>query len=239
MKLYIIPGIPDNTVFQTLTRQEISEIRWHSLADITGDKQGEGKAQKYWSVKPVLGKLNAWIDDYKRSISRSKTPLRNKKGEPQQQQSRATDSYATPPRGGRDNTTNKKTSPSKGKKKNSQVEVDAAGVERNNKDTFGNTDKAKGFSPEEMFKVNEEKFGMTTTYSFDHYTTALPGQGKNSPSGEVLYPERFRQITISDAEVDKSGTPQPGPKPTPTPGNFSFSSGFKLDTMSIMAEMDL
>ena len=70
MRLYIVPGVPKDTVFETQTRKEISKIDWWKLSDLPTLKrekqlqqQGldlpeEGaKASNFYMVAPFLGQL--------------------------------------------------------------------------------------------------------------------------------------------------------------------------------------
>jgi 8-oxo-dGTP pyrophosphatase MutT (NUDIX family) len=212
MKLFIIPGIPEDTIFETLTRQEIKDIKWHLIADLQAKVKDEAKKNKYYSVSPVLGRLISWIRDYKRSLSRSRTPQRG----------------ALP--GGASNTSPATSKREKGDKKGKkggsyslvQQEMDAAGVARDNADTFGDTFKetaAKGFSADEMFKVNAEMFNVHSTYSFDQYTTALPGQKQRTPAETGVHaPERWRPCQVQDAQtklLDTTGAKADGRADSP------------------------
>jgi mRNA-decapping enzyme subunit 2 len=198
MKLFIIPGIPEDTVFETLTRQEIKDIKWHLISDLQAKVKDETKKNKYYSVSPVLGRLTSWIRDYKRSLSRSRTPQRGTVSAAPS----VTASPAAPKR-------------EKGEKKGKkggyclvQQEIDAAGVARDNADTFGYSGAtfketaAKGFSADEMFKVNAEMFNVHSTYSFDQYTTALPGRKERSNEEKGVHaPERWRPCQVQDAQT--------------------------------------
>jgi hypothetical protein len=89
-----------------------------------------------------------------------------------------------------------------------QQEIDAAGVARDNADTFGYSGAtfketaAKGFSADEMFKVNAEMFNVHSTYSFDQYTTALPGRKERSNEEKGVHaPERWRPCQVQDAQT--------------------------------------
>lgn len=197
MTLFIIPGIPEDTAFETLTRQEIKDIKWHLISDLQAKVKDETKKNKYYSVLPVLGRLLSWIRDYKRSLSRSRTPQRSGP----QILTAATSSPAT----------KREKIEKKGKKEKggnyslAQQEVDMAGVARDNAATFGDTFQetaAKGFSADEMFEVNAKLFNIHSTYSFDQYTTALPGK-KDRPSDAkgIHAPERFRQCQVQDAQT--------------------------------------
>ncbi|PVU91445.1 hypothetical protein BB559_004135 [Furculomyces boomerangus] len=79
VRLYYIPGVKESTVFETKTRKEISEIKWHSILDLLkskinssilpeGYKQHTGhKDIKMYLIKPFLLPLYHWIN---KSISR-------------------------------------------------------------------------------------------------------------------------------------------------------------------------
>ncbi|KAJ1477765.1 hypothetical protein T484DRAFT_1749905 [Baffinella frigidus] len=55
MKLYVIAGVDESTPFETQTRGEIAEIRWHSLKDVTAAARPDAASKsKYFGVAPVL-----------------------------------------------------------------------------------------------------------------------------------------------------------------------------------------
>eukprot|EP00842_Homolaphlyctis_polyrhiza_P003023 jgi/Hompol1/3721/HPOL_003336-RA len=71
IRLYIIAGIPETTVFTTQTRKEIGDIRWFDLRSIPGyssaDSDGPQKAitsgtkkQKFFMVTAFAGALRRW-----------------------------------------------------------------------------------------------------------------------------------------------------------------------------------
>ena len=238
MKLFIIPGIPEETCFETLTRQEIKDIKWHLISDLQGKVKDESKKSKYYAVLPVLGRLVAWIRDYKRSLSRSKTPQRST--------SAPTASSPT-----------SKREKSKGKKERgvnyslAEQEVDMAGVARNNTDTFGGV---QGFSADEMFRVNAERFNIHSTYSFDDYTVPIPGKTVTERKG-VHAPERFRECQVQDGQMKvemqeaSSGRDKPAAepkraraKPAKAPREASQDSvllDFRFDRSAIVNAMGL
>ena len=201
MKLFIIPGIPEDTVFETLTRQEIKDIKWHMISDLESKIGDDLKKNKYYSVVPVLGRLLSWIRDYKRSLSRSRTPLRNSLV--------ATTSATNSPMGPKREKGKGKKGDKGGSYSLTQQETDAAGVARDNADTFGTTFQetaSKGFSADEMFRLNAEKFNIHSTYSFDQYTTALPGKKDGATEKGLHAPERFRPCQVKDG-LDKDEDP--------------------------------
>jgi len=192
MKLFIIPGISEETVFETLTRQEIKDIKWHEIADLQVKIKDDSKKNKYYNVTPVLGRLSSWIREYKRSLSRSRTP-------PRVNCAAAALVTASPAAAKREKKVKQGASYSL-----VQQETDAAGVSRDNSTTFGATFKetaAKGFSADEMFRINAELFNIHSTYSFDQYTTALPGQKERGESKIGVHaPERYRACQVQDVQ---------------------------------------
>ncbi|PWN24080.1 DCP2-domain-containing protein [Microstroma glucosiphilum] len=78
MRLYIVPGVRKDTVFETQTRKEISKISWFKLSDLPTWKQsqaggGGGLASanagaKFYLVTPFIGKLKQWIRDNKKRV---------------------------------------------------------------------------------------------------------------------------------------------------------------------------
>ena len=60
-RLFIVPGISEQTHFATQTRKEISKIAWHPIGGLVKE---EGK--KYFFVKPFVQPLLKWIKTRKR-----------------------------------------------------------------------------------------------------------------------------------------------------------------------------
>ncbi|RPA98176.1 DCP2-domain-containing protein [Choiromyces venosus 120613-1] len=70
MRLYIIPGVPEETKFEPRTRKEISKIAWHYLSDLPtfskkknqqNIQQSDVRTGKYYMVAPFLRELRKWI----------------------------------------------------------------------------------------------------------------------------------------------------------------------------------
>ncbi|KNC50783.1 mRNA decapping complex subunit Dcp2 [Thecamonas trahens ATCC 50062] len=72
MRLFVIAGIPMDTVFETMTRKEISEIKWFPVADLP--MYGENKevhgisSKRMFTISAVSNKLRAWIRSNKKRI---------------------------------------------------------------------------------------------------------------------------------------------------------------------------
>ncbi|KAG0342599.1 mRNA-decapping enzyme subunit 2 [Podila horticola] len=94
IRLYIVKGVPEDTVFETQTRKEISKIEWHRLVDLpatkpkpvdrghySGKESGSDRASnanaiknfnRYYMVTPFVQKLKSWIA-MQRKIAKRKT----------------------------------------------------------------------------------------------------------------------------------------------------------------------
>ena len=66
-RLFIVPGISEQTPFATLTRKEISGIAWHPLTMLAKD----GRGAKYFFCKPYLQPLLQWIKNYKKKMGKA------------------------------------------------------------------------------------------------------------------------------------------------------------------------
>lgn len=68
VRLYIITGVKDDTIFAPLTKKEISEISWHRLDDLQpagDDMMSRGvNGLKLYMVAPFLTALKAWISTH-------------------------------------------------------------------------------------------------------------------------------------------------------------------------------
>ncbi|KAJ3070088.1 mRNA-decapping enzyme subunit 2, partial [Rhizoclosmatium hyalinum] len=73
IRLYIIRGVPEQTVFLTQTRKEIGDIRWFPLKDLPGYKNadpsyaGNVSGSKFYMVTAFVASLKKWIHKYKRT----------------------------------------------------------------------------------------------------------------------------------------------------------------------------
>ncbi|KAL7267347.1 mRNA-decapping enzyme subunit 2 [Rhizina undulata] len=69
MRLYLIPGVPEDTKFEPRTKKEISKIKWHHLSELPtyqGKKKNQAnpfevRSGKFYMVAPFLKELRKWI----------------------------------------------------------------------------------------------------------------------------------------------------------------------------------
>ncbi len=63
LRLYIVPGVKENTKFETLTRKEISKIAWFKLSDLPTWKKSKdpppGMGGKFYLISPFIGRFEA------------------------------------------------------------------------------------------------------------------------------------------------------------------------------------
>ncbi|OMJ07090.1 mRNA decapping complex subunit 2 [Smittium culicis] len=74
VRLYYAIGIPESTEFKTKTRKEISEIKWHFIADLIKSKPrnsdnkqqnpGGQKNPKFFMIRPFIQPIINWVNDY-------------------------------------------------------------------------------------------------------------------------------------------------------------------------------
>ncbi|WFD42057.1 5'-(N(7)-methylguanosine 5'-triphospho)-[mRNA] hydrolase [Malassezia psittaci] len=82
VRLYIVPGLSEDTPMETQTRREISRIEWFSLSSLpTGKKPQKPSPEmggKFYLITPFITRLRQWIQANKRTHpqrpSRSHTP---------------------------------------------------------------------------------------------------------------------------------------------------------------------
>lgn len=79
MRLYIVPGVSQDTVFETQTRKEISKIDWFKMSDLPTWKQAGGggglasanAGAKFYLVTPFVGKLKQWVKENKKKHAKA------------------------------------------------------------------------------------------------------------------------------------------------------------------------
>lgn len=80
-KLFVIPRVPENTVFLTQTRNEIELIRWHRLDSL--DSTAQGAPRKTQVLQNFLKDIIDWCrEQNKASTPANNQPRRNKQGSP-------------------------------------------------------------------------------------------------------------------------------------------------------------
>ncbi|KAJ8101184.1 Dcp2, box A domain-containing protein [Lipomyces tetrasporus] len=71
MRLYVVVGVPMDTVFQPQTRKEISKIEWFKLSSLPTFSKSDATAEnginpkKFYMVAPFIKLLRRWINDHK------------------------------------------------------------------------------------------------------------------------------------------------------------------------------
>ncbi|KAG0249240.1 mRNA-decapping enzyme subunit 2 [Mortierella polycephala] len=111
IRLYIIKGVPENTVFEPQTRKEISKIEWHYIAELPASKpkpiekgtqsgkesgternNGAKNPSRFYMVTPFVHKLKGWITAQRRNTKRNK----GQHAQQQQRHTHSTENNAAP-----------------------------------------------------------------------------------------------------------------------------------------------
>lgn len=80
VKLFIVTGISENTVFVPQTRKEISATEWHTFEKILERSPTTQKTSgKYWPVIPFVRKVKKWISQNKNRRRGKKQQQRKEK----------------------------------------------------------------------------------------------------------------------------------------------------------------
>jgi len=87
IKLFVVTGVSEDTVFVPQTRKEISASEWHTFDKILERSPTTQKTSgKYWAVIPFVRKLKRWISENKKRLTRdSRKKSGNRRSKKQQQ----------------------------------------------------------------------------------------------------------------------------------------------------------
>jgi len=81
MRLYIIPGVKDDTLFAPQTKKEVSEIAWHRIDELpvaNGESVVHHRGPtglKYFMVFPFVNPLKSWIAKKRPQFVKRAVPL--------------------------------------------------------------------------------------------------------------------------------------------------------------------
>merc|ERR1719362_1479651 len=97
VKLYLVPGISEDTQYGPHTRKEISEVGWVPLKQLPGWPGGDDSKQKFVDVRPFVTDLCRWVEE-QLGDSRSRTSSSSKQRSPSplQPELRNAEGVATP-----------------------------------------------------------------------------------------------------------------------------------------------
>eukprot|EP00238_Polyblepharides_amylifera_P007898 CAMPEP_0196576094 /NCGR_PEP_ID=MMETSP1081-20130531/5443_1 /TAXON_ID=36882 /ORGANISM="Pyramimonas amylifera, Strain CCMP720" /LENGTH=276 /DNA_ID=CAMNT_0041894605 /DNA_START=142 /DNA_END=969 /DNA_ORIENTATION=+ len=66
-RLYIIPGVPEETHFEPQTKGEIGKIEWFPISSFT-KTAGENDNKKFFMVHPFIGHLKRWVKTNRKNL---------------------------------------------------------------------------------------------------------------------------------------------------------------------------
>jgi len=238
IRLYIARDVPSEFQFLTQTRKEISEIRWFDLTSLQKGSLGQGEGLSIFTAARFVTDLTLWVEQNRGSIdvctsttttntitSHSTTPTNNSKPTKSQRKkknksSSTPTSTASSPRES-DVETNSAAGNPKDKRRSSTCDVATFGAESN-----------AGWSVEDMFEVNERKFGIVNSFNINEYTTPLPDaatQAKALEEYQRLQATHGTKVRSRGRSTSgKSPKLQPQPKQQRDMRRHSVGSGAEL-----------
>jgi mRNA-decapping enzyme subunit 2 len=176
MRLFIVRGIPETTVFQPQTRKEISQIAWFPVSELTLPSSNTPTKHKMYAVAPFIGPLRRWID---KSKGKRSPRAANRSSKKQQNNNKH----------GNNQRTNQQHPQTDGFWGNQQN----AAVGYSDHETFGQT--TRGWDPEEMFATNQKLFNVKSTVPQEN--TVL------TPAEQAKYQQHLARLGLSNQRSDK------------------------------------
>jgi mRNA-decapping enzyme subunit 2 len=208
MRLYIAPGVPEDYNFKTQTRKEIGDIRWVRLDrlkdgtnhDFLDDAPKQGVDVPFFTGAAFLAPLREWIALHQ--VSQPNVDQHNEKKNGKKNRTRSNSSKKQDSNGESDGAKNSS---------RKQKLLKSAATE-----TFG-FNQTGGWSVEDMFAVNEQKFGITNSYDESLYTTKLPDeylQQRSHANSSKKSSQKSKKVRSRSASV-------PAAEQIPVPLQFS------------------
>ncbi|KAI9907709.1 hypothetical protein PsorP6_004522 [Peronosclerospora sorghi] len=253
MRMYICLDVPEDFSFAPQTRKEISTIEWFAF---------ESLPKKTWSVMPFMSRLKRWVKVHKTTKKNSSNASINNTGRaasvPRNRPSTMT-SNGVAQQSTENNSSKKILQPERSVSTPHNDRPSANSVQKANRghfgtefnpatsydglnnETFGNA--KKGFSVEEMFRVNERltgqkfeydgnphDFGKPTSRPTTTRATASLFNSKDSRPVRILTQPSVAPLRRVEEETC------PLPSPPQSAGSTPFGS-FQFDAVDIMAVM--
>ena len=172
-KLFIVEGVDMATAFETRTRKEISAIEWVEVARLPSyrsrgagaDDEKDGGAdmrkKNYWNVTMFVDELRRWIA--RRKGGKQPRPSKAQQKKARTPQSRATSANIPIP-------VHSSTPPPLHTALSTSVPARSSlprssSIDQQNSSTFSlpSSSPTQGWSAEEMFRLNERLYGVTST----------------------------------------------------------------------------
>eukprot|EP00743_Colponemidia_sp_Colp-15_P004646 GILK01005007.1.p1 GENE.GILK01005007.1~~GILK01005007.1.p1 ORF type:complete len:491 (-),score=54.17 GILK01005007.1:172-1644(-) len=160
VKLFVVPGVSEDTKVETQTRKEIGKIEWHRIDDLPSKAGGAGASaakstgggNKYWGVIPFIGALRKWIT--RRKSGKNSVP--------------AVASTSSQLQFGRSHSAPHERPETREKRPH---------IDAQNGETFGGGLGGTGaWSVEDMYETNNRLYGVVSTFDMSHYSTKINAQ---------------------------------------------------------------
>lgn len=254
MKLFLVCGVDERTHLETRTKKEIGAIVWHSLADL--GSEAAKKDRDMFIVQQLLARIKKWAAERRKALAGGGGGKKQAKAaasatvaaagattscaECSGAAPAAPAPQAPPPGGFQFGYERERVDVSgggvieggqggRGKGARERASVSQQGgraVPLDNKVTFGADSKAKGWSVKDMFRTNEQKFNLQSTYSYELYTTSLSGKPSTCATQE----------TTQAARVRRAAQPPPMQTPATPAGLAAVDAGAPMPASSAASE---
>jgi mRNA-decapping enzyme subunit 2 len=213
IRLYLATNVPENVSFKTQTRKEIGDIQWVTLhglqdgsieygAETSSKKKKASADESFFTGDAFLEPLMAWINARSAGQQVPETRYSVKKNRSRANSQASLSSTDGPGSQSSSDSEGSNKSGVKKKKKQGRLDKDR---------TFGSTSEG-GWSVEDMFAVNEQKFGIVDSYDESLYTTKLPAEymAQKKTASSAKRSARSRSNSTSN-----NGFVQPASAPVP------------------------
>lgn len=213
MKLFLTWGVETSVHLETRTKKEIGAIVWHPLSEL--GTEATKKDKDFWLVQQLIGRIKKWAGEKRKEAKgggaqgaagkRARQP-QPASGAPRPAPAAGAGSGDAPAQEERDSFMfgyeqervdqfgggviegGHRPALAGGTGGNGRAGR-AAGLD--NRETFGA--QGKGWSVEEMFRTNEQKFNLHSTYDYELYTTSLSGKPAVDREAETTQAARVRR----------------------------------------------
>lgn len=220
IKLFIIENIDmEQCKFITHTKYEISDIKWIPIKELPSKSNTHGINYKYGNVLIFGIRLREWLNNNNKLVdySNSNNTSQTRRSHSQSSHSNTITTSIKQPSNSTTNQAKSQTSSNNHRSHSSQRQQQSIKpqLDQRDVDTFGTID-STGWSAEQMFQLNETKFGLKSTVPIDHIdytqyddiiTNVLGNKSNNSRHNKSSNTKHVQnQISTNNTPINHNNT---------------------------------